>query len=141
MEKINSKLLNLNNNREKEKLFEIYFSYLDETQKIFDTLYILGMPEENRSITNIFSAIESCHLNILSKKRRLIFLDKDNSNDDFFQYIEEKTNEILKIVMVNEDQKQDAVSLLFMFWKKHVKEYNIKALVFITEIHKSIFQK
>ncbi len=140
IERINSKLFNLENNREKEKLFEIYFSYLDETQKIFDATYILGPPEEKRSIIKVFSTIKNCHISILSKKRRLIFLDQGNADNDFFQYIEEKANHLTEITMLDENQSQDAVSQLFKFWIKHGEEYNRKALVFITEIHNSIFR-
>lgn len=141
IEGINNKLLCLDSNREKEKLFEIYFSYLDATQKLFDPIYIIGMPEENRSFMNIFSTIKSCHLDIISKKRRLLFLDKANSGNDFFQYIEEKTNEITGIVMMKEDNKQEINSHLFEFWRENAEEFNRKSLVFMMEIHKSIFKE
>ena len=140
MEEINNKLLCLDSNREKEKLFEIYFSYLDETQKLFDTIYIIGMPEENRNVMSIISTIKSCHLNILGKKRRLLFCDKPNSDNNFFQYIEEINDEIKRIVMTNEDKTQ-VISQLFKFWKKNGEEYNRKSLIFMMEIHKSIFEE
>ena len=139
IERINHKLLELDSNREKEKIFEMYFSYLDQSQNIFNPEYVLGNPEENRSILNIFSSIKDCHLNILSIKRRLIFLDKDNSDNSFFEYIECKTEEISKITMESELPKEVLTSQLFNFWKNNCDDFNTKSLIFMIEIRKSIF--
>lgn len=141
IEEINNKLLDLDTRREKEKLFEIYFSYLDETQKLFDPIYIIGMPKENRSLLDIYSTIKSCHLNILGKKRRLLFLDKDNSGNNFSQYVEEKTNEITRIALMKEDNKQEVDSQLFKFWRVNTEKFNRSSLIFMMEIYKSIFGK
>ncbi|MGF7060780.1 hypothetical protein [Brassicibacter mesophilus] len=140
LEQINNKFLDLKRRRENEKLFEIYFSYLNETEKIFNPNYILGMPEENRGDLNVYLILKSCHINILSIKRRLMFLDKCNSDNEFFKYIEDRANEILNIAMKNKD-KTKMISQLFEFWKNNYEYFNQKSLHFMLEIYKSIFKE
>lgn len=47
--RINAKLLSLDSKRETEKLFEMYFSFMEQCELIFDPKYILGDFKEQRS--------------------------------------------------------------------------------------------
>lgn len=143
LERINENLLELDSSREKEKLFERYFSYLDETNKLFNPEYCLGNFREPVDIISVFYKIKGCQLNLLAQKRRLMFLDDENSSNEFFQYIDEKANEMMKIVAIDADDEQtdEIVKSLFEFWTHNYKEHNLKSLEFISKIHNSIYRK
>ena len=66
-----------------------------------------------------------------------MFLDSQNSDNSFFQYIEEKSSEISKIAML--DKKEEITKELFQFWTNNSEEYNKKSLTFMIQIRKSIF--
>ena len=139
LEQVNDNVLNLDIKKDKERLFEIYFKYLDQTQNIFNPEYVLGHPKECKDALSIFLTLKSCHIEILGTKRRLMFLDSQNSDNSFFQYIEDKSSEISKIAML--DKKEEITKELFQFWINNSEEYNKKSLTFMIQIRKSIFNK
>lgn len=142
LEKMNKKILELDDSKEKERIFEKYFSYLDDTNDLFDLAYIIGNFEQNKGIDIIdtFYRVKKCQAKLLAKKRRLLFLNRENSEDEYFKYIESKVDEMIKIVSTRDKDSKKVGSALFEFWKENSEEHNMKSLEFILRIYKSIYK-
>lgn len=143
LERMNARILSLDDSREKQKLFEMYFCFMEEVQKIFDPQYVLGDFSIPRESVQIYFSLKQCKINAQSIRRRLLFLDSSNASNDFLEYalnmIDEAT-EIVQLLDNSEESKKD-ISQLFKFMKENSKTFNDKSLIFIYEIHKSIFKE
>lgn len=123
LEKINNRLLELDDSKEKERIFEKYFSYLDDANNLFDPDYIIGnfKKDIDIDIIAVFYRVKKCQSTLLAKKRRLLFLKRENADDEYFKYVEEKVDEIIKIISTRDKKTKEVVADLFEFWKKIVK--------------------
>lgn len=140
LEAINTKLLDLDIKREKEKLLKLYFVYMEENQKIYDPLYVLDKVQQLHNQEELYNKIQQCKSNALRVKRRLLFIDNSCSDNSFFSYCDAKMDEILKIVMQNTDIKE-IIKQLFEFWKSNSEEFNSKSLRFIIETNRSLIKE
>lgn len=140
LEKINSKMFDIEEKREKEKLFELYFSYIEEATKLFNPENIIGRPEESKNIENIYFSIKSIHMNTLNLKRKLLFLDNKNSDNLFFEYVETIKTEMTNMVLKNSDKSKFYKDIV-KFWSINQKSFDEQSVVFIKEIHESIFEE
>lgn len=139
---INERLLNLENSRENKILFEMYFSYVEEFGNIFDPIYVIGKPNEIRNNLDIYNVIKSSHLKALGIKRRLLFIDKDNSNHTYLQYVMDKYSEILNIVIEdNSNNSKSTFDKVMSFIKDNSEDNNKKSLEFIYFISKKLFKE
>ncbi len=137
----NDRLIDFESKRENEKLFEMYFSFLDQTMKIFDANYILGDFTKQRQSIEMFFSINNSKLNALAIKRRLLFLDERNSGHEFFEYAMGKIEEISDITINYKDDGKELGSKILNFMQSNEKDFNMMALRFLTTIFKSIFEK
>ena len=136
---LNAKLLNLDSKRENEKLFEMYFSFMEQCEKVFNPSYILGDPKEERTFFEIFYTIKNCKITALGIMRRLLFLDKANAENKFLEYAIGKIEEIAEIALKYSKEESELTHQLFCFMIDNNDEFNKKSFVFISAIHKSIF--
>ena len=137
---LNEKLQGLEDNRENEKLLEMYFSFMEQAGKIFDPFFIVGDFSRPRENLEIFFAIKNCNQNALSIKRRLLLLDSKNSGNDFFEYAMNLINEIIQIAIKHDDNGELAHEV-FVFMQNNSDDFNQKSLLFISKIYKSIYGK
>jgi hypothetical protein len=139
---INERLLNLENSRENKIIFEMYFSYVEEFGNIFDPIYVLGKPNDVRNDLDIFNVIKSSQLKALSIKRRLLFIDKDNSSHIYLKYVMDKYNEILSIVIkTDSNSSKDIFKKVMSFIKSNADDNNKKSLEFMYYINKKLFME
>lgn len=140
--KTNERLVNLENSRENKILFEMYFSYVEEFSNIFDPIHVIGKPSESRTNLDIYNVIKSSHLKALGIKRRLLFIDKDNSSHKYLEYVMDKYNEILSIVTkTNSDSSEDTFKGIMSFIKNNAENNNKKSLEFMYYISKKLFKE
>lgn len=137
IENINDKLLELDSIREKEKLLEKYFAYLDETQKLFDIEYVYGRERDNKSTVDILLSIESCRLKLEMQHRKLAYLDEKNKRHGFYKFMRNMTFEMTDLI--NHDDKQGTMMSIANYWKNNKKVYEIKSKEFLDEIYNSIY--
>ena len=139
--KINERLFNLENSRENKVLFEMYFLYVEEFNNIFDPIYVLGKPNDGRSSIDIYNVIKSSQLKSLSIKRRLLLLDKDNSGHTYLEYVMDKYNEILSIVLNPSNSPEDIFKEVMRFIKDNNDNSNRKSLDFMYYIRQKFLKE
>lgn len=138
----NKRLLNLESVRESKIVFEMYFSYVEEFSNIFDPVYVLGIPNDVRNDLDVFNVIKSSQLKALSIKRRLLFIDKDNSSHTYIQYVMDKYREILDIVIKPDSRSsKDTFKEIMSFIKSNADDNNKKSLEFMYYISKKLFKE
>lgn len=140
LEEINLKMFKIEEKREKEKLFELYFSYIEEASKIFNPELIIGVTENQRNKVDMFFSTKSIHINTLNLRKKLLFFDTKNAQHFFFEYVDGKHKEIIEIVSKSGNLKL-SYKKLHEFWNENQDNFNSQAIVFIEEMHKSIFKE
>lgn len=120
---------------------------MEEVEKAFDPKYVLNGLGNMITGEEIFLNIQQCHLNSLSIKRRLLFLDNVNSANQFFKYSEQILDKLKKIDLEVDDKKNVSqnkdmiIHKLYKFWGDNSKELNKNSLIFISEINQSLFKE
>lgn len=138
IERVNDKLLELDKLREKEKLLEKYFSYVDEAEKLLDYMLIIGIPKEGRGSTEMMRAFTECCSKVKEKRRRIMYLDKRNASHDFYNYVDTIIREIAQIILDYSDNKMALRSNLGKYINSKKDEYNKNAHQFILDIYNTI---
>lgn len=138
IESVNDKLLELDKLREKEKLLEKYFSYVDEAEKLLNYMIIIGIPKEGRSSTEIMRAFTECCSKVKEKKRRIEYLDKKNASHDFYNYVNIIIQEIAQIILDYSDNKISLRSNLGKYMNSRKDEFDRRAKQFILDIDNTI---
>lgn len=59
---------------------------------MFDPEYIIDKFKQNEGVDIIatFYRVKKCQAKLLAKKRRLLFLNRENSKDEYFEYVNQK---------------------------------------------------
>lgn len=140
LEKINLKMFKIEEKREKEKLFELYFSYVEEASKIFNPGIIIGETERCSNNDDMFFSVTSIDMNTFNLERKLYFFDKDNAEHSFFKYLDDKKMEIKHIILEN-NEVEITYRKLNEFWKENKEDFKRASKIFIEEIHESIFKE
>lgn len=140
-EKINQKLLEIDITKERNKIFEMYFCYMEENQKIYDPDYVLQKVCQEYNMEEIFFRLKQAQLNAQKIKRRLMFIDKDGINHSFFKYCENQSDEAISIVQQTGKSTQQIVKELFEFWKNSSDDFNSKSLEFIYITNKRLLKE
>lgn len=138
--KTNNEMKEFQEKKDKEKLIDLYYQYIESIGLIYDLYYVLG-DNFQKSEMQIYATIKQCYSKAEMIRKRLIILDFVNSDNSFFAYTKEKIEDLLLFRNVEDTHSDDFLQKYQDYCIAQSKDFEEKSAEFICDIYNSIFKE